>query len=151
MVGPENEPVRVRAVSRYARVAPNKARQVITHIRGRQVDDARRILELSPKGVARQILKTLDSAVANAENNNGLDPDDLIVARAVVDEGPTMKRYQPRALGRAYQIRKRTSHIEIVVGAKQAEPAPAGRARRRAAAGSAEPAAGSGNAASSEE
>ncbi|HVM13296.1 MAG TPA: 50S ribosomal protein L22 [Egibacteraceae bacterium] len=113
--------MQVRAVSRYARVAPNKARQVIAHIRGRQIDDARRLLELSPKAISGQVLKTLNSAVANAEHNNGMDADDLIVSQAVVDEGPTLKRYQPRAMGRAYQIRKRTSHITITVGAKPAE------------------------------
>ncbi|HVL98838.1 MAG TPA: 50S ribosomal protein L22 [Egibacteraceae bacterium] len=127
--------MQVRAVSRYARVAPNKARQVIAHIRGRPVEDARRLLELSPKGISGQILKTLNSAVANAEHNNGLDPDDLVVSQAVVDEGPTLKRFQPRAMGRAYQIRKRTSHITITVGARPAKPAsrPASRSRASAA------------------
>lgn len=117
----QNESVQVRAVSRYARVAPNKARQVVAHIRGREIEDARRLLELSPKAVAGQILKTLNSAVANAEHNNGLDADDLVVALAVVDEGPTLKRYQPRAMGRAYRIRKRTSHITVIVRAHDEE------------------------------
>lgn len=123
MAGEEHTAVQVRAVSRYARVAPNKARQVVAHIRGREIEDARRLLELSPKAVAGQILKTLNSAVANAEHNNGMDSDDLIVALAVVDEGPILKRFQPRAMGRAYRIRKRTSHITITVGAKPSEPA----------------------------
>ena len=130
MVNGGTQPVQVRAVSRYARVAPNKARQVVAHIRGRDIDDARRILTVSPKGVAEQILKTLNSAVANAEHNKGLDEDDLVVARAVVDEGPTLKRYQPRAMGRAYRIRKRTSHITIEVGPRQ--QAPVARAGARA-------------------
>lgn len=141
MAGEENQSVQVRAVSRYARVAPNKARQVIAHIRGREIEDARRLLELSPKAVSGQILKTLNSAVANAEHNNGLDADDLIVSLAVVDEGPTLKRFQPRAMGRAYRIRKRTSHITITVGARPTAPA-AARTRattKASAAGASEP------------
>lgn len=129
--------VRTRAVSRYARVAPNKARQVVAHIRGLKVEEARRLLRVSPKAVAEQILKTLDSAVANAEHNNGLDADDLVVSAAVVDEGPMLKRFQPRAMGRAYRIRKRTSHITIEVApatpaARPVEEPKRGRGRRRA-------------------
>ncbi len=120
----------VKASSRYVRVAPNKARQAVAHIRGRRIDDARRVLALSPKAVAGPLLKTLNSAVANAENNHELDADDLFVTAAVVDEGPHLKRYQPRALGRAYKIRKRTSHITISVGTEN-EPPP--RLDRRAA------------------
>ena len=105
-----------KATSRYVRVAPNKARQVIAHLRGRPVAEARALLLVSQKGVAEQVRKTLDSAVANAENNHDLDPEDLVVTGAYVDEGPTLKRFQPRAMGRAYRIRKRTSHITIVVG-----------------------------------
>ena len=120
----------VKATSRYARVAPNKVRQVVMHIRGRRVVDARQLLALSPKGVAEQVLKTLNSAVANAENNHDLDADDLWVTAAIVDEGPQLKRFQPRAMGRAYRIRKRTSHITISVGTENAPPP---RANRRAA------------------
>jgi large subunit ribosomal protein L22 len=108
--------MQVKATARYVRVAPNKARQVVQHIRGLGVDEARRVLRFSPKGVAGQILKTLDSAVANADHNHDLDVDELVVTGAIVDEGPTLKRYQPRAMGRAYRIRKRTSHITITVG-----------------------------------
>lgn len=124
MANAQTEPLQVRAVSRYARVAPSKVRQVAAHIRGRGIDDARRVLALSPKGASEQLLKTLDSAVANAEHNNGLDVDDLIVTQATVDEGPTLRRYQPRAMGRATRIRKRTSHITVSVGAKPPRPAP---------------------------
>ena len=112
----------VKATSRYVRVAPNKARQVVAHIRGRRIDDARRMLLLSPKDISEQILKTLNSAVANAENNHDLDADDLYVTAAIVDEGPQLKRFQPRAMGRAYRIRKRTSHITISVSTDIAPP-----------------------------
>ncbi len=108
--------MQVKATARYVRVAPNKVRQVAAHIRGRKVSDAQRVLQLSPKGVAEQLLKTLNSAVANAEHNHDLDADDLFVTAAVIDEGPQLKRFQPRAMGRAYRIRKRTSHITIAVG-----------------------------------
>jgi large subunit ribosomal protein L22 len=116
------EPGHVKATARYVRVAPNKARQVVAHIRGLGVAEARRVLLLSPKGVAEQILKTLDSAIANAEQNNDLDADDLVVSAATVDEGPTLKRFQPRAMGRAYRVRKRTSHIMIAVGVPADRP-----------------------------
>ena len=112
----------VKATSRYVRVAPNKVRQVVMHIRGQKVGDAQRMLQLSPKGVAEQIYKTLNSAVANAENNHDLDADDLWVSAAIVDEGPMLKRFQPRAMGRAYRVRKRTSHITIWVGTTNAPP-----------------------------
>lgn len=120
--------MQARASARYVRVAPNKARQVVRHLPGRGVDEARQLLGLSPKGVARQIAKTLDSAVANAENNHDMDVDGLIVTAATVDEGPTLKRFQPRAMGRAYRVRKRTSHITITVG----HPAPARGVGRKA-------------------
>jgi large subunit ribosomal protein L22 len=97
------------------RVSPNKVRQLTRLIVGAPVDEARRILTFADKGAAEPLLKVLNSAVANAENNDDLDPDELIVDNAFADEGPTLKRYQPRALGRAYRIRKRTSHITVVV------------------------------------
>lgn len=127
---------KARATARYVRVAPNKARQVVAHIRGLEVDEARRILRFSPKDVAGQILKTLNSAVANAENNTDppFEADELVVTSAVVDEGPMLKRFQPRAMGRAYRVRKRTSHITVAVGTPlEASPRP----RRRARAGTA--------------
>lgn len=106
---------RVKATARYVRVSPSKVRQLTPLIVGKPIDEARRILTFADKGAAAPLRKVLESAVANAENNDGLDPDDLIVYRAFADEGPTLKRYQPRALGRAYRIRKRTSHITVVV------------------------------------
>ncbi len=107
-----------KAVARYVRVGPDKVRQVIGLIRGLPVEDARSVLTLSAKHAARPVLKTLNSAVANAEHNHDLDADDLVVNAAVVDEGPTLKRFRPRAMGRAYRIRKRTCHITIVVGSE---------------------------------
>jgi large subunit ribosomal protein L22 len=108
--------MQARATARFVRVAPNKARQVGRHIRGLDVEHARNVLMLEPKAIARQMLKTLESAMANAENNHDLDLDDLVVANVIVDEGPMLKRYQPRAMGRAYRIRKRTSHITVLLG-----------------------------------
>jgi len=107
------EAVSVRAQAKYVRCAPRKARLVIDHIRGKSVDDARAILLTTPRAASRDVLKLLDSCVANAENNHELSADELRVARAYVDEGPTLKRYRPRALGRATSIRKRTSHMTI--------------------------------------
>jgi len=107
------EPVSVRAQAKYVRCAPRKARLVIEHIRGKSVDDARAILLTTPRAASRDVLKLLDSCVANAENNHELSADELRVAKAYVDEGPTLKRYRPRALGRATRIRKRTSHMTI--------------------------------------
>lgn len=107
--------VEVRARARYVRSAPRKARLVMDHIRGRSVDDARAILRHTPRAAAGDISKLLESAVANAENNFELDPDELRIHRATVDEGPTIKRYRPRALGRATPINKRTSHMTITL------------------------------------
>ncbi len=111
--------MQVKAVARYVRVAPNKVRQVAAQIRGLEVEEARALLTLSPKGAAEPLRKTLDSAVANAEHNNGLDADELVVASAVIDEGPALERYRPRAMGRATALRKRTSHITVTVGIEE--------------------------------
>jgi ribosomal protein L22 len=108
----------VRARARYVRHAPRKARLVIDHIRGKDVDQARAILMHTPRAASRDVLKLLDSAIANAENNHDLVADDLKVGKAYVDEGPTLKRYRPRALGRATRIRKRTSHMTIELVSK---------------------------------
>jgi ribosomal protein L22 len=105
--------VMVRARARYMRSAPRKARLVMQHIRGRPVEQARAILGHTPRAVSGDILKLLDSAVANAESNYELAADELRVQKAYVDEGPTIKRYRPRALGRATRINKRTSHMTI--------------------------------------
>lgn len=104
-----------RAVARFVRVSPRKARAVIDLIRGESLDEARKILEYSPRAAARIVSKVLKSAAANAENNNKMNPDNLYVASAFVDEGPTLKRYRPRAMGRATRINKRTSHITVVL------------------------------------
>lgn len=120
-----------RASSRYVHVAPSKARQVVAHIRGQTVSDAQRILRLSPKAVADQVLKTLNSAVANASHLENLRAGDLTVASVVVEEGPTLKRIQPRARGRAYRIRKRTCHITITVEPDKGTPESATRGGRR--------------------
>ena len=118
----------VRAQARCVRVTPSKARRVVDLIRGLHVDEARRVLEFTPRAAATPVRKVLDSAVANAEHNHQLPADELFVARAFVDEGPTLKRFRPRALGRAYRIRKRTSHITVVVSVRpSASPGHVGR------------------------
>lgn len=109
------EAVMVRATARYVRSSPRKARLVVDHIRGDKIEDARVKLQFIPRHVARDVAKVLESAVSNAEHNYELDVDDLRVAIAYVDEGPTLKRWRPRARGRATQILKRTSHITVVV------------------------------------
>lgn len=104
------------ATARFIRMSPTKVRQVVDLIRGRHVDDARRVLKFTRRGAAAPVGKVLESAIANAEHNRGLPGDELVVARAWVDEGPTLKRFRPRAQGRATRIRKRMCHISIVVG-----------------------------------
>jgi large subunit ribosomal protein L22 len=109
----------VNATAKYVRVSPRKAGDVAAMIRGKKVNEAKAILMLSPRAAAKLVGKVLASAVANAENNNNLDADDLYVVRAFVDGGPTIKRFRPRAMGRASSIRKRTSHITVSVGEKK--------------------------------
>jgi ribosomal protein L22 len=115
---PPTRPV-VRAQARYVRSSARKARLVIDHIRGKPVDEARAILRHTPRGVARDVEKLLASAVANAENNHELVGDELLVKEAYADEGPTLKRFRPRALGRATRIRKRTSHLTVTLTPKE--------------------------------
>ena len=110
-----------RAVARYVRVSPRKARLVVDLIRGKKIDDARAILKFSPRAAAEIVEKVLNSAVANAERNLHLNAEELIVGSTFVDEGPTLKRIRPRAMGRAFRINKRTSHITVIV--KQREGA----------------------------
>ena len=110
--GPEGDLI-VRARAKYVRSAPRKARLVMDHIRGKRVEHAQAILAHGPRAVSSDILKLLNSAVANAESAYELGADELTVRRAYVDEGPTIKRYRPRALGRATRINKRTSHMTI--------------------------------------
>ena len=103
------------ATARYVRMTPMKCRRVIDLVRGMPVDQALDVLRFDVHAASDPIYKVLASAVANAENNKSLDRRDLFIAQAYVDEGPTLKRFRPRAQGRAYRIRKRTSHITVVV------------------------------------
>jgi large subunit ribosomal protein L22 len=112
---PKPAPIVVRASSRYVRVAPRKARLVADQVRGLQIDRARALLKFSPRGAARDIGKLIESAAANAENNHDLVAEEMRVAEITVDEGPTLRRFRPRALGRATPINKRTSHIAVAL------------------------------------
>ena len=107
--------MQARAQARYVRVTPQKARRVVNLIRGLPAGEAMMVLRFSPQSVSTQINKVLASAVANASNNQGVDPRNLVVSEVFVDEGPTMKRFRPRAQGRGYRINKRTCHITVVV------------------------------------
>jgi large subunit ribosomal protein L22 len=119
----------VRAQARYVRCSARKARLVLEHIRGKQAAEAAAILAFQPRAAARDAGKVLASAIANAENNSGFDADDLIVVAAYADEGPTLKRWRPRARGRVNRIRKRTCHITIQLAV--AEPGEITRPVRR--------------------
>jgi large subunit ribosomal protein L22 len=129
-----------RAVARHVRVSPMKARRVVDLVRGMPAKEALTVLKFAPQAASEQVYKVLASAVANAENNERLDPDSLLVRAAFVDEGPTLKRFRPRAQGRAYRIRKRTCHITIEVesvvaaGPRRGPAGPAGPAPAKAAA-----------------
>ena len=125
-----------RAVARHVRISPNKARRVVNLVRGLPAKEALTVLQFAPQSASEQVYKVLASAIANAENNERLDPDALLVSEAYVDEGPTLKRFRPRAQGRAYRIRKRTCHITIAVEAVQvtAPPRKAAPAKKAAAA-----------------
>jgi ribosomal protein L22 len=112
-------PVTVRAQARYVRSSARKARLVCNHIRGKSVPEARALLAFAPRGVAADWAKLLDSAVANAEHNHELIGDELHVTAVYADEGPTLKRFRPRAMGRATPIHKRTSHLTIMLGSKE--------------------------------
>ncbi|MEU5874518.1 50S ribosomal protein L22 [Glycomyces sp. NPDC047010] len=127
----EQEAPKARAVARYVRVAPRKARRVVDLVRGLPVDEALTTLEFAPFSAAEVVYKVIASAQANAENNLGLDPESLLVSEIKVDEGPTMRRYRPRAHGRAYRINKRTSHITVVVESVQAKGSSAAPSVRR--------------------
>jgi ribosomal protein L22 len=108
-------PVVVRASSRYVRVPPRKARLVANQVRGMHIERARALLEFSPRGAAQDIRKLIESAASNAENNHDLVADEMRVIEITVDEGPTLRRFRPRALGRATPINKRTSHIAVAL------------------------------------
>jgi ribosomal protein L22 len=116
---PNLPPPVVRAQAKYVRSSARKARLVCDHIRGKSVQDARAILAHTPRAVARDWSKLLESAVANAENNHELVGDDLYVKAVHADEGPTIKRFRPRAMGRATRIRKRTAHLTILLTPKE--------------------------------
>jgi large subunit ribosomal protein L22 len=105
----------VRASARYVRIAPRKARLIADQVRGLHIEKARALLQFSPRGAAEDIHKLLDSAAANAENNHDLIPDEMKISSITVDEGPTLKRFRPRAQGRATPIHKRTSHIAVAL------------------------------------
>ena len=105
----------VKAIARYVRMSPSKVRRVLDQIRGRSYREALIILEFMPYRACTPVLKVLRSAAANAEHNAGIDPANLVISKAFADGGPTLKRYRPRAQGRAYQIRKPTCHITVAV------------------------------------
>jgi large subunit ribosomal protein L22 len=123
----ENTTTEARAVARHVRVTPQKARRVVDLIRGKNATDAVSVLKFAPQGAAEPVRKVLESAIANARVKadqlaERFDERELVVSTATVDEGPTMKRFRPRAQGRAGRINKRTSHITVVVAPKPAKP-----------------------------
>ena len=125
------------AKARFVRISATKARRVIDLVRGKSVEEALDILRWAPQSASEPVAKVIASAAANAQNNEGLDPTSLVVATIHADEGPTAKRIRPRAQGRAFRIRKRTSHITVIVesrppkkAGKQGASASAARARR---------------------
>lgn len=107
------------AQARHVRMAPMKTRRVIDLVRGMKANDALQTLAFAPQSAAEPVAKVIASAMSNASHNQQLNPDTLWIAQAYVDEGPTLKRLRPRAQGRAYRIRKRTSHITVVVEARE--------------------------------
>ena len=118
-------PNQALATARYVRMTPMKCRRVVDLVRGMPVQDALDQLRFQPQAAAEPVAKVIASAAANAENNKQLDPATLFISSAYVDEGPTLKRFRPRAQGRAYRIRKRTSHITVVVESALPAAAPA--------------------------
>jgi large subunit ribosomal protein L22 len=122
-------PPGARAVARHVRISATKARRVVNLVRGLPAKQALTVLQFAPQAASEPVYKVIASAIANAENNERLDPDSLLISEAYVDEGPTLKRFRPRAQGRAYRIRKRSCHITIAVESV----APAGRPRAAAA------------------
>jgi large subunit ribosomal protein L22 len=119
------------AKARFVRVSPSKARRVIDLVRGKSVADALDILRWAPQSASEPVAKVIASAAANAQNNNGLDPSTLVVATVYADDGPTAKRIRPRAQGRAFRIRRRTSHITVIV---ESRPSKDGRGSQSASA-----------------
>ena len=125
----QEELPRAFARARYVRATPMKVRRVVELIKGRSAEEALAVLRYAPQAASEPVAKVLASAVANAENNVDLDRANLVISTITVDEGPTMKRFQPRAQGRAYRIRKRTSHIYVEV--TEVAAAKGGRARSK--------------------
>jgi large subunit ribosomal protein L22 len=117
----------VRALAKWVRLSPQKARVVLKHIRGRSVPEARTVLAFTPRAAAREIERVLRSAVANAEENHGLVGDELVVSEAYADQGPVLKRFKPRARGRVGRIRKPTCHITVVLTELEPRAQPARR------------------------
>ena len=105
----------VRASTRYVRTAPRKVRVVADQVRGMGVDDAIAMLRFSPRGASVPVMKLIQSAAANAENNHDLDPEDMVISEISVDEGPTLRRFRARARGRATRIEKRTCHVKLAI------------------------------------
>src|SRR5919106_6324728 len=120
----QTKPRQAQASAKFVRMSPYKVRYVLDLIRGKHVDEARRVLQFTPRGPAHDVTKILNAAVSNAENTLRVPTDTLFVKRCWADEGPTLKRWRPRALGRAYRIRKRTSHITIVVEPREGTGGP---------------------------
>ncbi len=118
------------ASARFVRITPMKARRVVDMVRGQGVEDALNLLQFAPQAAAETVAKVLESAAANAVGNEGLDRATLVVARAMVDEGPTMKRFRARAQGRASRINKRTSHITLVVAPRSVATTSAGNTKK---------------------
>ncbi|HSP38084.1 MAG TPA: 50S ribosomal protein L22 [Frankiaceae bacterium] len=118
-----------RASARYLRVSPRKARRIIDIVRGTKVTQALDVLRFDEHAASEDVYKVVASAVANAEHNQRLDRESLWISEAFVDEGPTLKRFRPRAQGRAYRIRKRTSHVTVVVESRSGAGTAAGSAR----------------------
>ena len=109
-----------KAIARYVRVSPRKARLVVDQVRGKDVIAAQEILAFNERAISEVVAKVVNSAAANAQDRFGLRPESLVIKAAYVDEGPTMKRFRPRAKGAASKIRKRTSHITVIVAPKEA-------------------------------
>ena len=107
-----------RAVARFVRISPRKVRLVMDEVRGKKVEDALNLLTFAPQKGARLLRKLIRSAVSNAQHNSNLDPDSLVIKSVYADEGPALKRFIPRAQGRATQIRKRTSHLTVILDVK---------------------------------
>jgi large subunit ribosomal protein L22 len=128
----QDDRMRVRAQAKWVRTSARKARLVLDNIRGRSVPEARTILAFTQRAAATDIDKVLRSAVANAESSHGLDGDELVVEAAFADEGPTLKRWKPRARGRVNRIRKRTCHVTIVLAEQPEVQTPRRRARKQA-------------------